>query len=498
MDPTTSLLGRRIISFITTSLFTLLTLVPKVSAPTSVTDYRPISCCNVLYKIITKIIVQRMHGVMGKLVSPSQNAFVPDLRKAYDTLEWDLVTASLRLFGFLERMIGWIQECLSTAAYSVSLNSELHGFFKGARELRQGDPMSPYLFVLAMEVLNLLLLQRVEQSEHFQFHWLCKDVDLLSLCFADDLFLFCKADEHSVMLFRDRLQLFVEWSGLQANVSKSQLIVSKSALDIKPQLLAILGFQEGVLPVRYLGWGNMTLSFAARIQLIKSGGAGSGMAKVAWSNVCRLLEEGGQGVRALKPLNKGLMSKHLWDVVQHNNKSIWVTWIYQYRLKRTTVWNEGYAYRMAGPWHPLVCSSTDFHGDRKLLARTELLETVSFYGLPSWRDFPRLTALGGNVRIGLVCSVPEGLLRHMIIYSFNAITPVSACRYFALRCVSPYHFRLGDRTWIGLLGVGGVASPKCSFSCAPCLTSLPYMDGAESTAFLVKDIDPRPNGYVMY
>ncbi|KAL0427915.1 UNVERIFIED_CONTAM: hypothetical protein Slati_2966300 [Sesamum latifolium] len=259
---------------------TLLTLIPTVSAPTSVTDYGPISCCNVLYKIIIKIIVQRMHGVIGKLVNPSQNAFVPsrrisynirlaqelfssynrwnlppqctlkvDLRKAYATIEWNFVYASLGLFGFPERMIGWIQECLSTAAYYVSLNGELHGFFKGARGLRQDDPMSSYLFVLAMEILHLLLLQRVEQSEHFQFHWLCKDVDLLSLCFTDDLLLFCRADEHLVMLFRDRLQLFAEWSGLQANVSKSQLIVSKLALDIKPRLLAILGFQEGVLPV---------------------------------------------------------------------------------------------------------------------------------------------------------------------------------------------------------------------------------------------------------
>ncbi|KAL0444695.1 UNVERIFIED_CONTAM: putative ribonuclease H protein [Sesamum latifolium] len=61
------------------------------------------------------------------------------------------------------------------------------------------------------------------------------------------------------------------------------------------------------------------------------------MAKVAWSDVCRPLEEGGQGIRALHPLNKGLMCKHLWDVVQHNNESIWITWIYQYQLKRSTV-----------------------------------------------------------------------------------------------------------------------------------------------------------------
>ncbi|KAL0444884.1 UNVERIFIED_CONTAM: hypothetical protein Slati_2211100 [Sesamum latifolium] len=98
---------------------TLISLIPKVATPTVVAEFRPISCCNVLYKIITKILVQRMRGVLDKLISPSQNAFVPgrsigdnillaqelfhgynkqhlpprcalkvDLRKAYDTVEW--------------------------------------------------------------------------------------------------------------------------------------------------------------------------------------------------------------------------------------------------------------------------------------------------------------------------------------------------------------------------------------------------------------------------
>ncbi|KAL0294428.1 UNVERIFIED_CONTAM: hypothetical protein Sradi_6888600 [Sesamum radiatum] len=130
---------------------TILALIPKVRAPSTVSDFRPISCCNVLYKVITKIIVQRLRLVLDKLISPSQNAFVPgrsigdnillaqelfagynrqglpmrcalkvDLRKAYDTVEWDFLSAVLQMFGFSGTFIGWVEECVTTPMFSVA------------------------------------------------------------------------------------------------------------------------------------------------------------------------------------------------------------------------------------------------------------------------------------------------------------------------------------------------------------------------------------------
>ncbi|KAL0293940.1 UNVERIFIED_CONTAM: hypothetical protein Sradi_6911600 [Sesamum radiatum] len=123
------------------------------------------------------------------------------------------------------------------ASFSVSLNGSIHGFFKGGRGLRQGDPMSPYLFVLVMEIWNLLLKFRIKEAADFQYHWKCKDIGLINLCFADDVLLFCKAHLPSIIVISDTLNEFAALSGRAE----------------RQQILDYLGFQEGSLPVKYLG-----------------------------------------------------------------------------------------------------------------------------------------------------------------------------------------------------------------------------------------------------
>ncbi|KAL2224004.1 UNVERIFIED_CONTAM: hypothetical protein Sindi_3039800 [Sesamum indicum] len=397
---------------------TLLALIPKVHTPMTVGDFRPISCCNVLFKIIAKLLVRRLGVVLDKIISPCQGAFIPgrsigdnillaqelltgynqvrlpprctlkvDIRKAYDTVEWDFLLAVLQLFGFPQTFTKWIEECVMTAAFSIGLNGNSHGFFTGARGLRQGDPLSPYLFVLVIEVLHLGLLQLIEQDLQFSYHWKCEPAKVIQLGFADDLLLLCRADLDSLRILKRGLDRFAEWSGLLLNVQKSHVIISRSAQGWKDQILAIMGFQEGQLPMRYLGlpllssrlsisdcqplllniddringWEGISLSYAGPMSiywasafilpkaiikqiekrfrtLLWKGTSTPGYTKVAWKDVCKQFNEGGQGIKDIGILNRSLIAKKLSDVIRCDRTSIWVEWLKQGRLHNTSIW----------------------------------------------------------------------------------------------------------------------------------------------------------------
>nr|GFA52693.1 putative reverse transcriptase domain, reverse transcriptase zinc-binding domain protein [Tanacetum cinerariifolium] len=148
-------------------------------------------------------------------------AFKVDIQKAYDTVDWDFLRYILSGFGFHPRMIGWIMECVATTSYSISINGTLHGFFKGKRGLRQGDPLSPYLFTLVMEILTLMLKRRVSMSNNFTYHNYCSHLNIINLCFADDLFLFAHGDTDSARVIMDSLNEFKNASGLVPSLLKS-------------------------------------------------------------------------------------------------------------------------------------------------------------------------------------------------------------------------------------------------------------------------------------
>ncbi|KAL2252888.1 UNVERIFIED_CONTAM: LINE-1 retrotransposable element ORF2 protein [Sesamum indicum] len=193
-------------------------------------------------------------ALIPKMRLPPRCALKVDIRKAYDTVEWDFMLAVLQLFGFPPKFTRWIEECISTTSFSIGFHRKPHGFFTGARGLRQGDPLSPYLFVLIMEALHLGFLQRIEQDMQFTYHLKCESSKVFQMGFADDLLLFCRADFDSIKVFKEGLDWFAKVSGLRLNVQKSHLIISRSAQELKDQMLEILGFQEGHLPMRTSIW----------------------------------------------------------------------------------------------------------------------------------------------------------------------------------------------------------------------------------------------------
>ncbi|GJU28485.1 aspartic peptidase [Tanacetum coccineum] len=167
--------------------------------------------------LITQELMHNYHCDRG----PPRYAFKVDIQKAYDTVDWCFLERILTCFGFHPNMIKWIMACVTSTSFSISINGDVHGFIKGKRGLRQGDPISPYLFSLVMEILTLILKKRVRLSDYFRIHKNCEELNIINVCFADELFLFARGDVNSAKVIMDSLDEFKAVSGLVPSIPKS-------------------------------------------------------------------------------------------------------------------------------------------------------------------------------------------------------------------------------------------------------------------------------------
>jgi hypothetical protein len=202
---------------------TNIALIPKGGVQTTMRDWRPIPLCNVLYKVVAKVLANRLKVVLHKCISDNQSAFVPgrsildnamaaielvhymkaktrgkrgdvalklDISKAYDRIDWEYLRDIMSTMGFSQKWISWIMLCVETVDYSVIFNGNTVGPIIPGRGLRQGDPLSPYLSIICAEGLSALI-RKAEGRGDIHGVKICKNAPIIShLLFADDCFLF--------------------------------------------------------------------------------------------------------------------------------------------------------------------------------------------------------------------------------------------------------------------------------------------------------------------
>lgn len=141
--------------------------------------------------------------------------------------------------------------CVSTPTYSILVNGEARGFFPGKRGLRQGDHLSPFLFILVMEMFSRKLI-KASKKKGFYLHPKCKQIGLISMDFADDLLIFCKPTNSTLKIIKDCIMEFGEESRLITNASKSKVFIGGVIANAKSEIASFLGFDVGCFLVRYL------------------------------------------------------------------------------------------------------------------------------------------------------------------------------------------------------------------------------------------------------
>lgn len=264
---------------------TFIALIPKTENPASFEDFRPISLCNTIYKIIAKIIVVRLKPILSECISNEQFGFLDgrqiheaigvaqetihsirqakkkgaalkiDLSKAYDRIDWSFLRLLLTHFGFKVEFINWIMGCITNVNFVVLINGAASNFFKSQRGLRQGCPLSPLLFLLAAEGLSRLIL-KAKHSGLFTGLEVAVNLFISHLLFVDDILIFLNGNLNEVKVLKDLIDLFLKATGLQINPRKSHFILEGFNRQETNAITDIMPFETCQMdsPFKYLGF----------------------------------------------------------------------------------------------------------------------------------------------------------------------------------------------------------------------------------------------------
>lgn len=394
---------------------TLIALIPKIDPPQTFRDFRPISLCNIIYKIITKVLVHRLRPILNNIIGPYQSSFLPgrgtadnsivlqeivhfmrrskkkkghvafklDLEKAFDNVNWEFLSDCLQDFGFPNITIKLIMHCVTSPTFSILWNGNKLPPFKPNHGLRQGDPLSPYLFILCMEKLSISIHNSVLQGNWDPIRMSATSPHLSHLLFADDVLLFTKAKKSQIRFIKDLFDRFSKASGLKINLSKSRAfyssgiphhkinnLTSLSGIRCTTSLDKYLGFPilKGrpkrsdfnfiidKMHTRLASWKSKLLNKPGRLTLATSvlssipayymqinwlpqsicdsidqttrnfiwrGSNDKGIHLVGWKKIAKPKNIGGLGIRSAREANICLLGKLIWDLIQRNDK-LWV------------------------------------------------------------------------------------------------------------------------------------------------------------------------------
>nr|KAJ0184913.1 hypothetical protein LSAT_V11C900471370 [Lactuca sativa] len=377
-------------------------LVPKTSDPISLCEYRPISLIGCIYKIIAKVLAERLKRYIPQVVSHTQTTFIKDrnildgpliineviswlrkskskaflfkvdFEKAFDCLNWKYLDSVMAQMNFGQKWRKWIFGCLSSARASVIINGSASKEFPLRRGVRQGDPLSPFLFILVAEGLNIALEEAKEQGIFKGVQLPNNGPNISHLQYADDaIFLGSWSIQNAKNLVRI-LRCFELSSCLKVNITKSKLFgIGVREVELE-YLSRSVNCSIGNLPFIYLGmpvgasmsrvvhwnpliskfqaklskWKAKNLSFGGRLTLCKSvlGSLGSFLfslykapvkvlktleklrcrffwggspekkriAWIAWDKILTMKKDGGLDIGSLKAHNLALLGKWWW------------------------------------------------------------------------------------------------------------------------------------------------------------------------------------------